>query len=337
MKRTFAYLLAGLTLMTALAGCKQTAGQGVPADTPAPAASEPDSSGKEESAVSNDSAGGIVVGFSNWSRSFEFYVDMEKGLQKAADELGVELILQDANGDLPTQQKQLENYVSRNVNGIILVPIDSEACAAEIEMVNEKNIPVVTVDIEATGGGKVESHIASDNVYGGQLAAQFIGEYLGGKGKVAVLDNPSITPLIERRDGFVNEMKEKYPEIEVVSVQSGESTREKGMEITENWLQKYDDLGAIFGTNDMMALGALQAVAAKGKDDIAIVGFDATAEACQAISEGSAMKASIAQQPVELGYTAMQALQKALNNEAAEAKIEVPVITVSAENVADYM
>jgi ribose transport system substrate-binding protein len=277
----------------------------------------------------------LLIGFSNWSRRFEFYVEMEKGMHEVADARGVDLILQDANGDLAAQTKQLENFISRGADGIIIVPIDSQAAGSEVEMVNAANIPLVTVDIAVTGGGDVESHVASNNFLGGQLAADFIGDAVG-SGKIAVIDNPTITSLIERRDGFVSTIKENYPKVEIVAIQSGESTREKGLSVAENLLERHPDLKAIFGTNDMMALGALQAVKAKNMSTI-IVGFDATAEACTEIAAGSQMAASIAQQPRLLGAKALEALLDVIEGKTVEATTLVEVKVVSAENVSDYL
>lgn len=277
-----------------------------------------------------------VIGFSNWSRAFEFYVDIEEGMKAAADAAGAEVIIVDPNGDLNTQTEQLEDFIARGVDGIIMVPIDSAASASEVEMVNEAGIPLITLDIECTGGGEILSHIASNNYLGGVLAARFIGDYLQGKGQVAVLNNNTITSLIEREKGFTDTIAAEYPEIEIVSMQSGESTREKGMEVTENWLTNYPDLKAIFGTNDMMGLGAVQAIDATNADVI-VVGFDATAEACTIISEDGAMKASIAQQPKLLGQVGIETMFKALAGEDVEYLVEADVLTVSKDNVADFM
>lgn len=281
-------------------------------------------------------SGKLVVGFSNWSRRFEFYVEMEKGMQEIADQRGLELILQDANGDLDAQTRQLENFISRKVDGIIIVPIDSQAAGSEVEMVNDAGIPLVTVDIAVTGGGIVESHVASNNFLGGQLAAEFIGQSIGGSGKIAVIDNPTITSLIERRDGFVSTIKEKYPKIDIVAVQSGESTREKGLSVAENLLERHPDLRAIFGTNDMMALGAVQAVGAKKMSTI-VVGFDATEEACNEIAAGSPMAASIAQQPRLLGAKSLEALLDVIEGKQVEKVTLVEVTVVSAKNVSEYL
>lgn len=293
---------------------------------------------EDNGAENAEQSGGdsLTIGFSNWSRSFEFYVDLEEGMQKKADELGVELVIQDADGDLTEQTSQLENFISRDMDGVIICPIDSEAAGSEVEMVNAEDIPLATVDIECTGGGEVVTHVASDNYLGGQLAAEYVGEALGGKGKIAVISNPTITTIIEREKGFTETIEKEYPDIEIVANQSGESTREKGMEVAENILEKNPDLDAIFGTNDMMALGAVQAIQAKNLDTI-VVGFDATEEACNAMKEGSPMKASVAQQPQLLGETVLESLVNYINGEDVEPEIKVEVKLVTEENVDDYL
>ena len=265
------------------------------------------------------------------------YADRDDGrMQEKADELGVELVIQDADGDLTEQTSQLENFISRDMDGIIICPIDSEASGSEVEMVNAEDIPLATVDIECTGGGEVVTHVASDNYLGGQLAAEYVGEALGGEGKIAVISNPTITTIIEREKGFTETIEKEYPGIEIVANQSGESTREKGMEVAENILEKNPDLDAVFGTNDMMALGAVQAIQAKNLDTI-VVGFDATEEACNGMKEGSPMKASVAQQPQLLGATVLESLVNYIKGEDVEPEIKVEVKLVTEENADDYL
>jgi ribose transport system substrate-binding protein len=292
------------------------------------------------SATNNASNGSeqkqIVVGFTNWSRSFAFYVDLEKGLQEVADRENVKLITQDPNGDLMKQQQQLENFITQKVDGVIMVPIDSDASLPSAQAVIDKGIPVVTADISIKGSKDIKSHVASDNKFGGQLAAEYVGKILQGKGKVAVINNPTITSVIERSDGFIETIKAKYPNIEIVAEQNGESKREKALSLTENFLQAHPDLDAIFSVNDMMALGALQAVKAAKKDNVTIVGFDATDEALKAIKDGDHM-ASVAQKPIEIGKAAMEALLKSIRGEQVETNIPVPVEIVTADNVDQFL
>lgn len=324
-KRLFAMLLVVILLSAAFVGCSAKAPEAPAEDVPADSAAE--------AAPADDK---LVVGFSNWSRSFEFYVDMEQGLQNVADELDIELIVQDPDGDLTKQTQQLENFITRKVDGIIIVPIDSEASGDEVVMVNEAGIPIITLDIAATGGGETLSHIESNNYMGGEKSAEYIAEQLGGKGKVAVIDNPTITSLIARTNGFKDVIEAKYPDIEIVSIQSGDSEREKGMEVAENILQKNPDLDAFYCTNDVMGLGALQVVQAKGLDTI-IVGFGAFEEALIEIQNNTNYKASFSQEPVSMGETGMEVMAKILNGEAVDDFIEVDVGLITIDNVAEYL
>ena len=303
--------LCAVGMTASLFGCSSGQAQGgdtQPQASAAPAADAASAPQREQ----------IVVGFSNWSRSFEFYVDLEKGMQEVADAQGVKLITQDPNGDLAAQTKQVEDFITQGVDGIVLCPIDSNAAVTEAETINQAGIPLVTTDI-AVAGGDAASHIASDNT-------------LGGTGKVALINNPTITSLIERETGFTDTMAQKYPDIEIVAVQSGESKREKGLSVMENILQSNPDVQGVFAVNDMMGLGALQAVQAAQRDDIVIVGFDATEEAVKYIKEGSALKASVAQNPVELGKTTMETMLKVIAGEQVEKNIPVPVELVTAGN-----
>ncbi|MBW8351720.1 sugar ABC transporter substrate-binding protein [Bacillus sp. IITD106] len=278
----------------------------------------------------------IVIGFSNWSRRFPFYVDLEQGLKDVADEHGVELITHDANGSLPDQTEQIENFITSKVDGIIIVPIDSKAAVAEVEAVNRSKIPLVTADIEVVGGGEIASHVASDHHRIGELAAEYIGDSLNGKGKVALINNPTITSIIAREEGFKKIIKEKYPDIEIVTIQNGESKREKALSITENILQVQPDLDAIYAVNDEMAQGVLQAIQAKKMDSEIILVGEVTDESIEAIEKGTAYKASIAQQPKEIGRLAMETMLKVIKGEDVDSDIAVESVLVTEENLNEY-
>lgn len=270
----------------------------------------------------------IVIGFSNWSKRFVFYQELERGILDAAAENGVRVIVSDPNGDQATQQAQVENFITQGVDGMIIIPVDSRAVVPTVLTANDANVPVVTADISAAGGDVV-SHIASDNRLGGSLAAERLSEVLGGEGKVAVITYPVISTTIEREEAFLEAIKD-YPGIEVVATQSGQSQRDQAMSVTENFLQRYPDLDGIFAVNDMQGLGALAAVEAAGKgDQVAIVGFDAEPEAVAAMEAGSAYKGSVAQQPYLIGKTAVETLLKHLNGDEVADAIPVPVTMVT--------
>ena len=273
-----------------------------------------------------------TVGFSNWSKRFVFYQDLEQGLSNAAEVSGVELLVGDPNGDQAAQQSLVENFLTQGVEGLILIPIDSNAVVPTVETANEAGVPVVTVDIAAEGGDVV-THIASDNCMGGRLAAERMNEILGGQGKVALITYPVISSTIEREECFAEAIAE-YPDIEVIARQSGQSDRARALSVTEDLLLQHPDLAGIFAVNDMMGLGALAATEAANKEDqVSIIGFDAQPEAVEAMQAGSAYKGSVAQQPQLLGEMALEMMLRHLRGEEVPENIPVDVMMVTPENV----
>jgi len=281
--------------------------------------------------------GAFTVGATTYSRSFEFYQDIEKGMEEGAgDQIAYQF--QDPNGDLAAQTAQIEDFVAKGVDLVTMVPIDSDAGEAAGRLVTDAGIPLITVDIGLTADVGQTAHIESDNKEGGELAATKMAELLGGTGQVFIISNPAITPVVDREKGFTEKLKEIAPDIEVVASQSGDSKREQAQAVAEDLLQAHPDTTGIFAVNDEMALGALQAVIAAGlQDQISIIGFDASSEGLEEIAKGdSPFKASVAQDPVTLGKVVSETALKVLNGETVEKVIEVPVTLVDESNYESY-
>jgi ribose transport system substrate-binding protein len=201
--------------------------------------------------------------------------------------------------------------------------VDSKGIGTAIEEANQAGIPVFTADIAAEEG-KVVCHIASDNVKGGETAAGYMGEHVK-SGKVAIIDQPTVTSVIDRVKGFEQKLKE-YPGLKIVVKQTGLGVRDKAMDVTENVLQAHPDIKAIFAINDDSALGALQAVRAAGKEkSVTIVGYDATPEARKEILAGSALKADVIQYPKKIGEETIDAIARHFEGEQLPPTIPVPV------------
>lgn len=280
---------------------------------------------------------GFAVGATTYSRSFEFYQDIETGMEEeAAGE--IDYRFQDPNGDLAAQTAEVEDFVSSGVDLVTMVPIDSDAAEAAGRMVTDAGIPLITVDIAITADVGQVSHIASDNHEGGAIAADKMNELLGGAGEVVVINNPAITSVVDRETGFTDQLAEAAPGITVVASQSGDSEREQAQSVAEDLLQAHPDVTGIFAVNDEMALGALQAVVAAGREDtVSIIGFDASSEGIAEIASGdSAFKATVAQDPVEMGRTVTRTALAVLNGEDVEAEIPVPVTLVDETNYTEY-
>ena len=183
----------------------------------------------------------------------------------------------------------------------------------------EAGIPVITVD-RSSNGGEVVSFIASDNMAGGMMAGEFIVEKLGGKGKVVELEGVSGTSAArERGEGFNKAIE--GTDIEVVAKQTADFDRLKGLEVMENILQSQPEIDAVFAHNDEMALGALEAIKASGRE-IMVVGFDATDDAVAAVEAGE-MAATVAQKPALIGSMGVETAMKVLNGESIEASVPV--------------
>ncbi|MFO7265551.1 MAG: ribose ABC transporter substrate-binding protein RbsB [Limnochordales bacterium] len=256
-----------------------------------------------------------------------FFVDLKEGAEEKAAELGVTLRVVDAQDDPARQLAGIEDLIAAGVDVILINPTDSAAVVPGVLAANRAGIPVITVD-RAADGGVIVSHIASDNVLGGRMAAQLIVELSGGRAKVVELEGiPGTTAARERGQGF-NEVISQYPGIVVVARQEAGFDRARGLTVMENILQAQPEIDFVFAHNDEMALGALVAIEAAGRaGQIKVIGFDATADAVRAVQEGR-MLATIAQQPRLMGALGVETAVKVLRGEPVDKFIPVPLSLV---------
>ena len=232
-----------------------------------------------------------------------FYLSMKAGAEKAAAELGnVKLTIVGAehSTDLTSQVKQIEDFIQMKMDVIGVVAIEKKGIIPTIEKVNRAGIPVITVDTDADGG-KRECYIATDNVLGGKIAAQWIERALYGKGKIAILEGaPGSQANFLRMEGFKPEI-EKYKGIQVVSSLTAKWRRDEGMRVMNDIITAHPDLNAVMALNDEMALGALEALRTRGKlKQVKLVGFNGAFEAIQQVYRGN-MAADVVQYPERIG------------------------------------
>jgi len=253
-----------------------------------------------------------------------FFVDLKDGAEAMAEEMGVEILTVDAQDDAASQLSSVEDLLIKQIDVLIVNPVDGNAVVAAITAANNAGVPVITVDRGAEGGDVV-SHIASDNVAGGEMAGDFIAEQLGEEGKVVELQGiPGTSAARDRGKGF-NMSMDKYPGMEVIARQPAAFDRAEGMTVMENILQGNPEIDAVFAHNDNMALGAMEAIAAAGRsDEIMIVGFDAVNDAREAVAEGE-MAATVAQKPDLMGEMAVETAIKVANGEEVDEYTPVPL------------
>ena len=285
---------------------------------------------------SSDDSSGYRIAFSFGQSQHPFFIAMQKGAEDAAEELGVELTVTSADFNLEDQVNNIDTELQKNVDAILVNPIDSEALAPTVTQALNQGVSVISVDINVVGAD-VTSFVASDNTEIGRMAAESIIEQIDGEGKVAILGWPTITSTRDRQTGF-EEAIAAEPGIEIVAT-SGEATeRTKALDAAENILQSNPDLDAIFGVNEAGALGALAAVDAQGRsDEVAIIGVDATPDLLAAVKDETAVKAAIAQDPYQMGKTAVELAVAELDGESVESNVAVPIDLVTVDNVDQFI
>ena len=270
-----------------------------------------------------------TIGVALLTRGHIFYKDLEEGLREEAARQHYELVVTSAEFDLGKQIGQIEDFIARRVDAVIVCPVDSKGIGPGIRKANEANIPVFTADI-ASQEGSVVSHIASDNVAGGRLAGEYIAKVLNGKGRIAIINNPVATSVLDRVQGF-REVVGRFPGIAVVADVNGQAVRDKSLEATADVLQANPQLDGIFGINDASALGALDAVQQFKRTNIVIVGYDATPPAADAITRGTSLKADVIQYPKKIGTMTIEMIRDHFAGKQVPSVVPVEVGIADAE------
>lgn len=311
-KKIFVVAAASALLVTGLAGCNR--------------------SGSSASG-SSSSSDKVLLALS--TQTNPFFIQLRDGAKQEAAKLGVDLVVQDASNDSATQTNQLNNAATGGYNAVILNPTDSDALSPAVKELNTAKIPVITVDRSVTSG-TVASFIASDNVKGGQMAADELAKSIDNQGSILVLQGtPGTSAARDRGAGFTQEIA-KYPNIKIVGAQTANFDRATALDVTSNLMQAHPGVTAIFAQNDEMALGAVEALGSKAGSAVKVISFDGTPDGFKAVQQGK-INVDIAQQPGLLGSTAVDQANKLFKGEQATATIPMPVVVVTKENVSKYL
>jgi ribose transport system substrate-binding protein len=249
----------------------------------------------------------IVIGLAVPSLSHPFFIYLTKNVKDEAKKLGVEIIASDAGDVAAKQMSVIEDFIVKGVEGVLISPIGADALVPAVELLNKAKIPVATVD-RKVNGGNVLVHVGADNVEGGRVAARYIIAKLGGKGNVIELEGtPGASPAIDRKKGFEEELAGSN--IKILASQTAEFQRAKGQSVMENLLQAYGDFQGVYGANDEMILGAIEAMEAHGIDasNVVTVGYDAIPDAIEYIKQRK-LNATIEQFPGEQARKALRFL-----------------------------
>jgi ribose transport system substrate-binding protein len=272
----------------------------------------------------------------------EFWKSIHAGSNKAAAELSaqgaqVKVIWKGPlrEDDREQQIQVVEGFVSQGVDGIVLAPLDNHALVRPVEEAKRAGVPTVIID-SGLESDQISSFVATDNLKGGSLAADRMGEVLGGKGKVLLLRYMEGSASTQDREaGFVQRLKEKYPGIELISSdQYAGATRDTAKRASENLLNRFvDQVQGIFTPNESSTAGmllALQDINKAGK--IAFVGFDASDPFIEAMKTKQ-LQGIVVQNPFNMGYLGVRTMVESLQGTNVSKRIDTGVTMVTLDNL----
>ena len=273
----------------------------------------------------------LKIGVSVSTLTNPAFVNLKNVISNYAKKHGSKVIVDDANNDTSKQNNDVEDLITQRVDALIINPCDSSAISAVVKKANEANIPVVCVDRSADSG-KVISTVASDNVAGGKMAANWLVKTLGENAKVAEIQGiPGASATRERGKGFDSIGDKK---LDIVTKQTAQFDRAKALTVTENILQAHRNIKGIFAQNDEEAVGAARAVKAANKK-ITIIGFDG-ALACLNLIQKGQITATVGQQWNKIGQQSVQMVYDYYQNKKVPKNDKVPVKIITKKNVSEF-
>ena len=331
MKKIISMLCAATLFASVLMGC----GGGGNEEASSDAATTEDTSGEDASAEEGGSADGIKVGFVVKSLADQYWILVKAGAEAAAEENGVDLtfIAPNAESDVAKQVENIETLIAAGVDVLCIAPSNDETVLPALENAVKAGIKVIAVDTDSSLEDKV-CFIGTGNEAAAKEGALWAGEQVGEGAKAIVLRGRLGDATHDAREaGVVAGLEETG--VEVLEVQAADSTEEKGMSVSENLLQKYDDVDLIITTADSMATGACNAVEAAGKDTL-VYGFDGTLPVAEKVEAGEVL-GTTAQHPYEMGVLGIETAIKIMNGEEVDAVIDSGQEVVNSENAADFI
>jgi len=258
--------------------------------------------------------------------------DLRRGMAPVADSLQLDVRVVTAGGDGARQAAQVDSFAAQRVAAILIDPVDTVALSGAIARANRTGIPVFTM-VTASDQGSVVSHIGSDDRMGGELAGWYVAQRLNGGGSIAILDQPGV-PSDRDRVAGIRLALAPFPNIRIVANPAVEpAARDAASRRTASLLAADQRVDAVIGTNDELALGALDAIQASGKSGVFVVGFGAIPEARAAIVRGSALVADVMPDPVTIGRYALLVVASHLRGNRVTTSVPVRVRLVDRDSL----
>lgn len=330
MKKTNLLLVISVILIMMLAACSSETSTDSENNT------ESSNSSDSSSASEDESKEKFKIGVTHYGLQNEFTVLIAEAQKEKAAELGVEIEVFDGNYDPATQLSQFENMIAQGYDAIIFSPVDVDALAVAVEAATDAGVPVFGVNTKVNSD-LLTSYVGSNDVDAGEIEMQWMADKLGGKGNIVIIEGPlGSSAQVQRKQGIYN-ILEKYPDIKVLAIQTGNWQRSEGLMLMENWLQAFPgEINGVVAQNDEMALGAINSLEEAGlKDSIPVVGVDAISDALKAVGEGR-LNATVFQDAVGQGQQSVEVAVKHLKGETVDKEYMIPFQLVTPDNLSDF-
>ncbi|MFF4614290.1 substrate-binding domain-containing protein [Nonomuraea jabiensis] len=309
--------IPALLLVTALSACSvsstpggSTEGTGKPADS------------------------SVAIGFSQATQQSPFYVQLREGAEAAAKEAGATLYFADAGGDVTKQNNDIQDLITRQVDVLLINPVDPQGVQPGIAAAKAAGVSVVTVDRPVPEGAV--AHVGRDNKAMGALVGKRLSEQLGAKGgKVIEIRGDAGGAVARDRSAGFHEAVAANPKIKIIEGPYSDYVRSKAVTAMQDLLQVHPDVAAVYAHNDDMALGALQVLKENGKDKVLVAGVDGLMEAVKQIPSGQYVATAL-NDPISLGAKAVETVLKVRKGEKVEPSIDAGTALIDTDNAAQY-
>lgn len=287
--------------------------------------------------------GGARLALLMKSRQNPFFDRMGDGAEKAAKASGASLTILaiDKETEAEKQAAQLETVIGQGVQAVIVTPADSKAIVATLLQAQKRGVHIVNIDnridpdAAKAAGLKIATFIGPDNVEGARKSTNAMIAAIGGEGEVAMLEGVRGANNAEaRKKGFQQALEATGGKVKLVAMDTGEWMTEPAQKKMEAMLNQHPGLKGVFCANDMMALGAIQAIASAGKTGkVVVTAYDNLEPAKQAIRAGS-LHATVEQHPDRMGEMGVEYALKLIRGESIAAEVPVETDLVTAKELA---
>jgi len=266
-----------------------------------------------------------------------FFLAEIEGVELAAAEIwgdNVEILKPDPALDVTKQIEQCQDLVNKGVHALLIDAVDVDAIQPAVEAAKAAGIPVIAIDTAIPNlKSDLLTEVYSDNTKAGRIAAQELIDKIGGAGEIAILNHPEVACVRERTDGLAEVLKD-YPDVKIVADVSSHGNVVEAQQTMETFIQAHPNLKGVFAINDPTAQGAIAAIKAAGLD-IKVVSIDGSQSAIDMIKDGELL-CSAAQDPIEIGRRATEAVRDYLEGKTVEETIVIDTFPINGENWSDY-